>query len=50
MFDRQWMLEFQEKCRKTDKEWQSKQNWKLAWVAGGFTILGAILTWLLTLD
>ena len=50
MLDRQWMLEFQEERRKADKEWQSKQNWKLALIAGGFTILGAVLAWLLTLD
>lgn len=44
--DRKWQLERED----ADRKWRNKQDWKLVFVAGGFTLLGAILVWLLTLS
>ncbi len=48
MMDRQWMQRHQDEREDADKKWRSKQDWKLLFVAGLFTLLGSVITWLLT--
>ncbi len=48
MIDREKMMKWQAEREEADKEWRGKQQWKLVIVAGVFTLLGALITWLLT--
>jgi hypothetical protein len=43
MKDREKMLEWQSAREDTDRHWKDKQDKKLVYIAGGFTILGAVI-------
>lgn len=47
MMDRKIISQIEDKRKKDDREWQTKQGWQLAIVAGIFTIIGGVITWLL---
>ena len=48
MIDRERMTKWQTEREEADRKWRSKQQWKLVVVAGIFTLLGVLITWLLT--
>ncbi len=48
MIDREWMMQHEEERENADRKWRSRQDLKLAIVAGVFIVLGALLTWLFT--
>lgn len=48
MMDREKMQKWQMEREEADRKWRSKEQWQLVIVAGIFTLLGAIIAWLLT--
>ncbi len=48
MMDRERMQKWQMEREEADRKWRSKEQWQLVIVAGIFTLLGAIIAWLLT--
>ncbi|HEY4712449.1 MAG TPA: hypothetical protein VIH69_07265 [Dehalococcoidia bacterium] len=48
MMDRERMQKWQTEREEADRKWRSKEQWQLVIVAGIFTLLGAIIAWLLT--
>jgi hypothetical protein len=43
MLDRKEMLKWQAEREDADRKWRSKQEWNFVIIAGGFTLLGAMI-------
>ena len=43
MMDRELMFKWQAEREEADRKWRAKQDWRLVFIAGIFTILGAIV-------
>ena len=48
MLDREKLMEWQKEREEDDRKWHRKEQWQLVIVAGIFTLLGVIITWVLT--
>ena len=48
MIDKEWEQKRKDERRENERDWQTRQGWQLATVAGIFTIIGGTIAWLLS--